>query len=178
MPAPSPACQSSSDTLHPCFSPYMRYIRASISAQSWLSVPPAPELICRIAGSSSSGSFSVLLNSASSIAFTAWSYAARTSSSAPSPSFQNSKSTAKSSTLPDTCSYRFTQYSFSLMSFNMDVARLLSSQKPGERESCLSFAIFCCLLATSKKPPQDGHTVPHIFNLFCCHAREDSKKKL
>ena len=55
IPAPSPSCRSSSVTDQPCFSPYIRYIRSSISAQSWLSVPPAPELICMTPGSSSSG---------------------------------------------------------------------------------------------------------------------------
>jgi hypothetical protein len=55
----------------------------------------------------------------------------------------------------------------------MEVALLLSSQKPGERESCLSLAIFCSLCSTSKKPPQDSHTVPHIFNLLYCHKAED-----
>ena len=52
----------------------------------------------------------------------------------------------------------------------MEVARALSSQKPGESESCLSLSILASLLATSKKPPQDQHTVSHILNLFCCHA--------
>jgi len=46
----------------------MVYILKSISAQSWLSVPPAPGLICKMAGNSSSGLLSVLLNSASSMA--------------------------------------------------------------------------------------------------------------
>ena len=52
----------------------------------------------------------------------------------------------------------------------MEVARALSSQKPGEREGCLSFSILASLLATSKKPPQDQHTVSHILQLFCCHG--------
>jgi hypothetical protein len=49
------------------------------------------------------------------------------------------------------------------------VARALSSQKPGESVSCLSLFILVSLLATSKKPPQDQHTVSHILQLFCCH---------
>jgi hypothetical protein len=52
----------------------------------------------------------------------------------------------------------------------MAVARELSSQKPGESESCLSFAILVSLLATSKKPPQDQYPVSHILQLFCCHG--------
>jgi len=46
----------------------------------------------------------------------------------------------------------------------MEVARALSSQKPGESESCLSFSILDSLLETSKKPPQDHQTVSHILN--------------
>jgi hypothetical protein len=63
-----------------------------------------------------------------------------------------------------------TQYSLFLISFKMEVARTLSSQKPGLSESCLSAAIFSSLLATSKKPPQDQHTVSHILQIFCSHA--------
>jgi hypothetical protein len=51
-----------------------------------------------MAGNSSSGSLSVLLNSASSIFLTASSKAAFVSSSVASPVFQNSNNTAKSST--------------------------------------------------------------------------------
>ena len=64
----------------------------------------------------------------------------------------------------------FTQYSLILVSFNMEVARELSSQKPGEIVSCLSLLILASLLATSKKPPQDQYTVSHILQMFCCHA--------
>jgi hypothetical protein len=56
-----------------------------------------------------------------------------------------------------------------LVSFKMAVARALSSQKPGESESCLSLFILISLLATSKKPPQDQHTVSHILQMFNSH---------
>lgn len=52
----------------------------------------------------------------------------------------------------------------------MEVARALSSQKPGERDSCLSLFIFASLLATSKKPPQNQDAVSHIFKLLYCHS--------
>src|SRR6185436_17547842 len=107
IPAPSPSCQSISVTFQPCFSPYIRYIRARISAQSWLSVPPAPLLICNTAGNSSSGSLSVLLNSASSILSSVFWYASLVSSSEASPLFQKSKSTAKSSMAIEVSSYSF-----------------------------------------------------------------------
>ena len=51
----------------------------------------------------------------------------------------------------------------------MAVARLLSSQKPGDRESCLSKCIFCNRFSTSKKPPQDTHLVLHTLNLLNRH---------
>ena len=54
----------------------------------------------------------------------------------------------------------------------MEVARSVSSQNPGESESALSFAILSNLLGTSKKPPQDTHTVPHNFNLLLCHSAQ------
>jgi len=49
------------------------------------------------------------------------------------------------------------------------VARLLSSQKPGDKESCLSKCIFCNRFSTSKKPPQDTHLVLHTLNLLNRH---------
>ena len=52
----------------------------------------------------------------------------------------------------------------------MPVARALSSQKPGERESCLSLLILSRRVSTSKKPPQDNNAVPHIFQMFLCHS--------
>ena len=113
-----------------------------------------------MAGSESAGSFSVLLNSASSTPVMDFSKASFTSASVASPSFQNSKSMAKSSTLPDTVWNMFTQYSCTLISFKMAVARTLSSQNPGESESCLSLFILASRLATSKKPPQNHQTVP------------------
>jgi|GEM_PF-4736010 len=55
----------------------------------------------------------------------------------------------------------------------MAVARVLSSQKPGERESCRSVSTLYRRFSTSKKPPQDNYTVPHNFNLFLCHSNKN-----
>ena len=140
-------------TVQPCFSPYMVYIRSNISAQSWLSVPPAPGLICKMAGSSSSGLFKVLLNSASSIKRVAFWKASWVSNSVASPAFQKSNSTTKSSKWDSTFWYICIQYSFTLISFMVLVARVLSSQKPGDRDNCLSVVTLYSLLSTSKKPP-------------------------
>ncbi|MCX6294189.1 MAG: hypothetical protein NT127_07840, partial [Sphingobacteriales bacterium] len=70
-----------------------------------------------------------------------------TSSSVASLSFQKSNNTAKSSTAPATRKYISDQYSLFFMSFRIDVARALSSQNPGDRDSCLSFVIFAIRLS-------------------------------
>ncbi len=55
----------------------------------------------------------------------------------------------------------------------MAVARLLSSQKPGDKESCLSRSILFKRLSTSKKPPQDTYLVLHTLNLFNRHMNSN-----
>ncbi len=53
----------------------------------------------------------------------------------------------------------------------MPVALVLSSQKPGESESCLSVSTLYMRFSTSKKPPQNRHSVSHILNLLLCHIK-------
>ena len=77
-------------TLKPFLSPYMRYMRMSIEAQSQLSVPPAPDVICITAFRLSSSALNMFLNSSSSTAVWAESKAALTSDSSASPAFMNS----------------------------------------------------------------------------------------
>jgi hypothetical protein len=64
----------------------------------------------------------------------------------------------------------FTQNSFTFVSFKMEVARALSSQKPGDKESCLSLAILDSLFSTSKKSLQNRYAISQSLYLFCCHA--------
>jgi hypothetical protein len=52
----------------------------------------------------------------------------------------------------------------------MAVALALSSQKPGERESCLSFAVLASLFSTSKKSLQNRCAISQSLYLFYCHA--------
>jgi hypothetical protein len=58
----------------------------------------------------------------------------------------------------------------------MEVALALSSQKPGESESCLSLAIFASLFATSKKSLQNRYAVSQSLYLFYCHAANIMQK--
>ena len=53
MPASSPCWMSSTSASKPSRSAQRVYMRSSISAQSWLSVPPAPALIVAIASEAS-----------------------------------------------------------------------------------------------------------------------------
>ena len=53
MPATSPAEHSTNSALKPLSSAHLRYMRNSISAQSWASVPPEPDWISRNAQFSS-----------------------------------------------------------------------------------------------------------------------------
>ena len=55
MPASSPCWMSSTSASKPSRSAHRVYMRSSISAQSWLSVPPAPALIVAIASDASYG---------------------------------------------------------------------------------------------------------------------------
>jgi hypothetical protein len=52
----------------------------------------------------------------------------------------------------------------------MAVALALSSQKPGESESCLSLAVLASLFSTSKKSLQNHCTVSQSLYLFYCHG--------
>ena len=56
------------------------------------------------------------------------------------------------------------------MFFRISVALLLSSQKPGLNESCLSSSILYRRFSTSKKTPYPGNAGPHIIQFFDCHA--------
>ena len=47
---------------------------------------------------------------------------------------------------------------------------MLSSQKPGLNESCLSSSILYRRFSTSKKPPYPGGAGPHIIQFFDSHA--------
>ena len=67
IPATSPGWLFSSLILKLFFSPHIKYILKSISAQSQDSVPPAPAVIWRIADIESSFLLSIILNSMSSI---------------------------------------------------------------------------------------------------------------
>jgi hypothetical protein len=59
-----------------------------------------------------------------------------------SPLFQKSNNTAKSSTALFTWLNNFIQYSLTFISFKMDVARALSSQKPVDSDIALSCSTF------------------------------------
>ena len=86
--------------LKPRRSHQRRYMRSSISAQSWLSVPPAPALIVRIALARSCSPPSIFWNSASSTLASRASRAAAKSLATSSPAASQSARTWASSSWP------------------------------------------------------------------------------
>ena len=112
MPTGSAFCKSRVFTLYLFFSPHIKYIRISISAQSCPSVPPAPGFIVIIADILSSSALNIFLNSNSStINLVFWSCV----SSSSSPASSSSK-TESSSILVTTALYDFSQL-LSILSF-------------------------------------------------------------
>ena len=115
----------------------MRYMRMSMDAQSQLSVPPAPEVICITALRPSSSALNMFLNSSSSMDSLAAAKALSTSDSSSSPAFMNSYKTDRSSTAVAQSSYDWTQPFLVRMRFMTFSASLGSFQNSG---SCVSFS--------------------------------------
>ena len=95
-PASSPFRKSVTSTLKPRRSQNRWYMRKSISAQSWLSVPPAPALIDRMTFAASCSPPRVWPSSASSMLFCQSSTAAFNSPATASPAASHSWRTAAS----------------------------------------------------------------------------------
>src|SRR5262245_58155311 len=100
MPASSPGCWSVTSVLKPRAPHQRRYMRSSISAQSWLSVPPAPALIVRMALARSFSPPSIFWNSAPSTMPCRSSREAPRSFCTSSPASSHSSSTRVSSSRP------------------------------------------------------------------------------
>ena len=109
----------------------MRYIRMSILAQSQLSVPPAPAVICKTADKPSSSLESMFFSSSSSISASNDLCWASSSDSSAMPSRTNSIKISRSATAVAVLSKVSTQYLRPRMCFIFSSAFLGSSQKDG-----------------------------------------------
>ena len=103
----------------------------SMLAQSQLSVPPAPAVICNTADKLSSSLESIFLSSSSSISFSKVAYCALSSDSSAMPSRTNSINTSRSATAVAVRSKVSTQYLRPRMCFIFSSAFFGSSQKVG-----------------------------------------------
>src|SRR3989454_392801 len=169
MPASSPWSRSSTSTLKPCRSAHRVYIRISISAQSWDSVPPAPEWMVSSASRVSSEPRSMFCSSrASSCAAIpsascsrdrplSISATRRACSSSDSPTASSSSARASSMRLR-TAWYGSTQRFSSLISCTACRDFSGSAQTLPSAMACSRSAKRLVFPAMSKKAPQFGET--------------------
>src|SRR5215217_3863515 len=137
MPASSPSVYSMVCKEYPRLSAHLRYIRASISAQSWASTPPAPEFIVRIAAPSSYGPLKSLATSCSSRVLSTLPSSSATSRSISSSPSASSRSSSASETRERSPSSRRNRPSARADSADSARASSWSSQKSGRLISSL-----------------------------------------
>ncbi len=161
IPASSPAKVSITSVRKPLRSAQRKYIRRSILAQSWASVPPAPEWIETMALFRSFSPPSIRLNSAAWRSFSTWSILAETSFRVSSSfsSFASSKYPFASSISAFSFSQSSTPPRSAVLSLRIFCAPSLSFQKSGLRVSC-SIAARRAILASKSKMTSEG------LNLF------------
>ena len=176
MPASSPSCMSVTVTLYPFLSPQRMYIRISIEDQSLDSVPPAPELIVRMAPRLSPSDPSIFLSSKSSTSFIAFEYVsssscdsgleAASSASSPRLSLAKSYSTSRSSTSVAALSKDVT-HDFMLPRFFKNASAAFGSFQNSGASVFFCNAAACSLFpGMSKTPPQRFHTLMQGLYLF------------
>src|SRR6187549_2160927 len=125
-------------------------MRRSISAQSWLSVPPAPALMVRIAFARSCSPPSIFWNSAAEIVSSRASRAARRSLSTSSPASAHSTRTRVSSSCPRRRFRKPRSPSRRFRFCSIFWAPCWSCQKSGADIFCSRRAISAWILASSK----------------------------
>src|SRR5262245_3753224 len=156
MPATSPGDSSSTSTWYPLRSQYLAYMRSSICAQSWASVPPDPAWMSMKQLLGSSGSENIRRNSRSATIFsapaTSASIAARVAASSSARASANSSAASRS--LPFRSVRTPTRLSSCFFSRPSSWARFPSDQTSGFSSSLLTSARRACLPSKSKIPPQ------------------------
>ena len=156
MPASSPGSRSTTSALKPARSAQRRYMRTSIWAQSWDSVPPAPGWMETMAFFTSWAPDRIIFSSNSS---NEWrrcrspsSISAATLSSPSSTAISQSR--RRSSTFTESSRQRPTRRASPERSWTRLWARRLSSQKAGEAMSASIRRRRSSLAGRSKVPPE------------------------
>ena len=165
MPATSPSLMSTTSVLKPCCSPQRRYMRSSICAQSWASVPPAPAWMSRNALCESIWPGNMRLNS-SCLTSRSSTATSRSTACAVDSSFS---STARFSNSPAsfrplvTRSSVFTTCSRRARSRPSSCALSGVFQILGSSSSRVTSVSRSLLLSYSKKPPQRRVALGQVF---------------
>src|SRR6185436_10871948 len=167
MPATSPACESNTSASKPREAAHLRYMRNSICAQSWASVPPAPAWMSRKALCESISPRNMRLNSSLRTSVSSLT-ASRSISRAMPSSFSPSASSSSSAAL-------VTAPVALSMSANSVVSRARSlpsswafsgfCQTAGSSSSRLTSSSRSFFWSYSKKPPQGTHALLQVFEL-------------
>src|SRR5258708_3492381 len=156
MPATSPGDSSRTSIWKPLRSQYLAYMRSSICAQSWASVPPDPDWMSMKQLLGSSGSENMRRNSRSATVFpacaTSVSIAASVASSFSERASWNSSRASRS--WPSRPARTRTVFSSCFFSRPSSWARLGSDQTSGASSSLATSARRACLPSKSKIPPQ------------------------
>ena len=175
IPASSPSCWSVMVVLYPFLSPQRRYILISIALQSLASVPPAPELMVRIAPRLSPSPPSMFRISIASMSSSALPYSASSSLASsvltvssvcpPRLSLAKSYRTSRSSVSEKALSNPDTQDFIPLRFLRKASAALGSFQKSGASVFFCNAATCSLLPGMSKTPPQRLQTLMQSFDL-------------
>ena len=158
---------SATSTAKPWRSAHRVYIRVSICAQSWASVPPAPAWINKNAPLLSIGSLNNVINFARCEFFANSSIAVKTSASSGDNSYSSLRFSYSLSSVFNSaiCFSRFDFFCNTLR------AEFGSFQKSAPFEISFNLSISDWILSGSKKPPYGRNVVTNLFQSFikCCN---------
>ncbi len=156
IPASSPSCRSTSSMAYPFRSANREYIRRSISAQSWDSVPPAPAWIVAMAFSASFSPESIRSSSIASSASSTATNCCSISEVSPSPPASPARARyARRSARDDSRDdQRPRNVPIAFRSRRTRSVASGASQKPSRATSAVSSLRRACFASTSKIAPE------------------------
>src|SRR5688572_23594547 len=167
MPATSPAWESNTSASKPREAAHLRYMRSSICAQSWASVPPAPAWMSRKALWESISPRNMRLNS--SLRTSVSSLAASRSISRAMPSSFSLSASSSSSEADVTAPVALSMSARSVVrrarSLPSSCAFSGFCQTAGSSSSRLTSSSRSFFWSYSKKPPQGVHSLLQVFEL-------------
>src|SRR5579864_2032371 len=167
MPATSPGLESITSQLKPCAAPQRRYMRSSICAQSWASVPPAPAWMSRNALCASISPRNMRRSSRRrTCSSNCWASPSISRAAVSSPSLTASSSSSPASPMPAVArSISATSALKRARSRPSSWARAGFDHTAGSSSSRATSSSRSCLRSYSKKPPERAHAIGKILEL-------------